>query len=256
MRPGLKLALDLLFGAVIPILILNYLTQTLTAPVAYVVAALVPVAWVAIDLLFITRTFNYITSYIGLSAIVSGALAFWFVDGLLFALKDSASYIVACLVFGGSLLVGRPLLNHFFAQVVQATTPERRQAVHGFLALPDMHRSVALGTLIIFFANLALGMVNFWLNATIVVAPFGGEEFNQQVARVNSITRVLFPLPSLGAFAGALYLMFRTAYRRLPLAPGESPFEADFWAALDQHQATGASQRGAAPVTSPRREDA
>lgn len=246
MGQGTKLALDLVFGAVIPIAVLNFLTAPLGAPLAYIVAALVPVGWIAVDLLFITRAFNFITSYIGLSAIVSGALAFWFVDGLLFALKDSASFAVAVAVFAGSLLAGRPLLQYFFAQVVRPDTPAKHAKLHTFLGEPPLRRAMIAGTAIVVAVNLILGAINFWLNRSIVVAPFGVEAFNQQVAQVNAITRLLFPVPSIAGFALAFYLVFRAAYRLLPVAPGTKAWDADFWALMDKR----ASDAGSAPPES------
>ena len=87
-----KLFLDILMGSVIPILILNNLNERLGTEITYVVAALVPVAWVLIDSLFITKRFNFITSYVGAFAIMRGLLAFWFVDGIQFAL-DRKSHV-------------------------------------------------------------------------------------------------------------------------------------------------------------------
>ncbi|HET6320182.1 MAG TPA: hypothetical protein VFG86_27305, partial [Chloroflexota bacterium] len=94
MPRALKLGLDLAMGAVLPILVLNNLTTRLGAPPAYVIAALIPVAWVVIDLLIITRQFNAITVAAGLTALGSGVLAFWFVDSVLFALKDTAGLLL------------------------------------------------------------------------------------------------------------------------------------------------------------------
>ena len=88
-----KLALDIVMGAVVPILILNNLTKPLGAPVAYVLAALVPVTYVLVDTFFISRRFNVITSYVALSAIMNGILAFWFVDGALYALNVEPDFI-------------------------------------------------------------------------------------------------------------------------------------------------------------------
>ncbi|MEL6936561.1 MAG: VC0807 family protein, partial [Cyanobacteria bacterium J06607_17] len=98
-----KLFFDILVGSVIPILILSNLNEQLGTETTYVVAALVPVVWVLIDSLFITKRFNFITSYIGAFAIVRGLLAFWFVDGIQFAFKDSVGSILLALVFGGSI---------------------------------------------------------------------------------------------------------------------------------------------------------
>ena len=94
-----------------------------------------------------------------------------------------------------------------------------------------------MGTVIIVVVNVVLGIVNYWLNLTIVVAPFGVEAFNQQVAQVNAITRVLFPIPSIASFGLALFIIYRAAHRQLPLEPGESPWEADFWALMARRAA-------------------
>ncbi len=42
-------------GAVVPTLVLSYLTDPLGAVPAYMVSALVPVGWVLVDLFFVTR---------------------------------------------------------------------------------------------------------------------------------------------------------------------------------------------------------
>jgi hypothetical protein len=229
MKQSTKLMLDILMGAVIPILILNYLTRPLGAPVAYVVAALVPVGWVAFDLFFLTKKFNFITSFIGLTAIVNGALAFWFVDGVRFAIKDTAALALNVLVFAGSILIGRPVLRFFAAQALNPDTAEREAALGELLDLPDVRRALVSGTLVIVLANLLMAAVNFYLNLTIVTAPFGGEEFNTQVARVNGITRILLPIPSIAAFAAGIYLVYRALYRELPTEAGKPQLESDFW---------------------------
>lgn len=84
-------------GTVVPILVLSYLSDPLGAVPAYLVSALVPVGWVLADLIFITGRFNFITGVLGLNAIVRGLLAFWFVDGALYALKDTVGSILMVL---------------------------------------------------------------------------------------------------------------------------------------------------------------
>jgi hypothetical protein len=85
---------------------------------AYLVSALIPVGWVLTDLALVSRRFNFITAFLGLNAIARGLLAFWFVDGALYALKDTVGSILAVLLFGGSLLLDRPLLGAFVAQAL------------------------------------------------------------------------------------------------------------------------------------------
>jgi inner membrane protein involved in colicin E2 resistance len=123
MGRSLKLGLDFLFGLVVPILILSRFSDELGNVTAYVVSALVPVTWVAVDLLFITKRFNFITSFLGLNAVVRGVLAFWFVDGLAYAFKDSVPSLLWVAVFGASLVFGRPLIGAFWSSL---STPARR----------------------------------------------------------------------------------------------------------------------------------
>jgi hypothetical protein len=229
MKRSTKLFLDIMMGAVIPILILNYLTGPLGAPMAYLAAALVPVAWVFTDLLFITRHFNFITSYIGLSAIVRGALAFWFVDGWQFALKDSAGAAVAGLVFAGSALAGYPIMRAFLVQALAPDTPAREESLGRLLAERPVARAIVLGNTLVLLWNLVGGAANFWLNLRIVTAPFGTEAFNQQVAQVNAITRLALALPEFVVFGVAFWLIYRALYRSLPSEEGKPQLESDFW---------------------------
>ncbi|MCG8349525.1 MAG: hypothetical protein MI924_17300 [Chloroflexales bacterium] len=229
MKQSTKLMLDIVMAAVIPILILRYLTEPLGAPMAYVVAALVPVGWVFADLFLITKRFNFITSYIGLSAIIRGALAFWFVDGVLFAIKDTASYIFATLLFGGMLLVGRPILQYFMAQALNPDTVDKETALNDLFRERNIYRALVIGTWIIVVTNILTGIANFWLNWVIVVAPFGTEAFNLQVAQVNAITRVALTFPDLISLSAAIWIVYRALFKQLPSEEGKSQFESDFW---------------------------
>ncbi len=216
-------------GAVIPILILNYLTRPLGAPVAYVLAAMVPVTWVFLDLFFITRRFNFITSYTGLSAVVSGILAFWFVDGFWYAIKDSSGFILSVLVFGITVLIGRPILQFFLTQALNPDTPEKEQSLRRLLAESTVFRALVTGSLLVIVSNAACGIANFWLNYTMVLARFGTEEFNMQVAQVNAITRVALLLPSMVALGFAFWLVYKAMFKALPKEEGKSQIESDIW---------------------------
>lgn len=229
-----KLLLDILMGAVIPILILNNLTKPLGAPTAYVLAALVPVTYVLVDTLFISRRFNAITTYVALTAIMQGVLAFWFVDGWRYALKDTAGLIVAVLLFFGSIAIGKPMMQYFAAQVFQPDTPAKDVALRKLFAKPDVKRSLVLTTALIGIENAVLAMINFALNINIVTAPFGTEQFNSQVAEVNAITRILFMVVAFAVFALAFYMVYRSVFKVLPSEEGKSQFESEFWDLMKQ----------------------
>lgn len=229
-----KTILDIVIGAVIPILILNNLSKPLGATTAYVVAALIPVAWVMFDLFALTRRFNFITSYTGLTAVVGGVLAFWFVDGLRYALKDTASLFLTIIIFGGSLLISRPIIKYFLIQTLNPDTPEREASLEALLAEPSMYRALALGTALITISAAVTAAVNMYLNLSMVTAQFGTELFNQQVARVNAISRIAFPLISFAGFGAALWIIYRALYRHLPSEEGKSQLESDLWVLIEQ----------------------
>ncbi|MDP9486016.1 MAG: hypothetical protein M3Q49_09580 [Actinomycetota bacterium] len=231
-RP-VKLAVDVLLGAVVPILVLSYLSEPLGAVPAYLISALVPVGWVVADLLFITKRLNFITAFLGLNALVRGLLAFWFVDGALFALKDSAGSVVTVLILGGSLLLGRPALRAFAEQGLDPRTPEQESALHGLFAERPVARTLVLGTAMLALVHAAAGAANFFLNLSIVTASFGTDGFNAQVAKVNAITRLAIGLPEGLATGLAIWLVFRALYALLRGVPGEG----DFWELVGKREA-------------------
>lgn len=229
MKGFTKLLLDIVMGAVIPILILNNLTKPLGAPTAYVLAALVPVAYVLVDTLFISRRFNAITTYVALTAIMQGALAFWFVDGWRYALKDTAGLVVAALLFIGSIVIGKPMMQFFASQVFQPDTPTKDSALKTLFAQPVVRSGMNVATGLIGLQNVLSGGVNLVLNLNIVKAAFGTEQFNGEVATVNGITRIIFTLASFAFFALAFYLAYRAIFKVLPSEDGKSQFESEFW---------------------------
>jgi hypothetical protein len=231
MKNVIKTIVDIVMGAVIPFIILYRFSgpERLGAVTAYIVAALVPVAWVFVDLFFVTKKFNFITSYVGFSSIISGLLAFWFVDGLLYAVKDTVGLLLRVAIFGGSVLIARPILKYFFIQALNADTPAKEHALEDLFGEPSVDRSFALATWIVVAETAAAAAVNFYLNLRMVLAAFGTELFNQQVAAVNAITRVALTVPSMIAFAIAMWLMYRAVYRHLPSEEGKSQLESDFW---------------------------
>ncbi len=226
-----KVILDLVFGAVLPILILNNFARLTGSSdtLAYIFAALVPVAYVLIDTLFISRRLNVITSYVALSTIISGILVFWYVDGIRYAIKDTAALIAGFLVFGGSILIGKPMLQFFAANIFQPDTPQKQRALNTLFADGNVRKNLVIGTAVIALYNVIAGVVNFILNLNIVKAAFGSAEFNAQVAEVNFITRIIFTIGSMAAFAGAIFLLYRALFARLPKEDDKSQFESDFW---------------------------
>lgn len=229
MSKSIKLTLDILIGAVAPVLILKYGTAPLGTLPAYLAAALVPVAWVLLDLLVLTRRFNFISAYGGAGAIMRGLLAFWYVDGATFAMKDSASYLLAVFIFGGSAFMVAPVTRAIALQGLDPDTPERKSAMNRLLEAPTVVRALKQSALIIGASNLGAGIVNYFINLKMVLAPFGTALFNDQVANVNAITRVVLVLPDMISLFWAFSLMYKAMYALLPAEEGTDPHSGDFW---------------------------
>ena len=210
----------MLLGAVVPILVLSYLSDPLGAVPAYLLSALIPVGWVLVDLFFLSRRFNFITAFLGLNAIVRGLLAFWFVDGALYTLKDTVGSILIVVVFGGSLLLGRPLLGAFVAQALDPRTPEQEASLERLFAERPVARTLLISTAGLALLNAATAAINFVLNLWIVTAPFGTGEFNSQVARVNALTRLTLSVPEFVVMGLMIWWVRLLAFAALLPAAG------------------------------------
>ncbi|AFY37877.1 hypothetical protein Lepto7376_1534 [[Leptolyngbya] sp. PCC 7376] len=237
MNRPVKLSLDILMGSVVPILILNNLNSQLGAVTTYIVAALVSVLWVFIDLLFITKRFNFITSYVGVFAIGRGVLAFWFVDGILFALKDTLAAIFTALVFGVSIIIHKPIIYYFVVQGLNPTSPQQEAFLKKLLDEPGVYRALVKGTKIVLLITLFTGAANFVLNLQMVVADFGTTIFNQQVARVNAITRIALTIPEFIGIGIAAVGIRQAILHYLPEEDDEAQDDSDFWTLLELREA-------------------
>ncbi|ESA32064.1 mfs transporter [Leptolyngbya sp. Heron Island J] len=242
-----KLILDIVMGSVIPILILNNLNEQLGTGTTYVVAALVPVAWIFVDLCFITKRFNFITSYIGTFAIMRGLLAFWFVDGVQFALKDSMGSIFTVLVFGGSIIIHKPIIYYFLMQGMNPESSQQEQALKALLKEPRVYRTLVKGTKLLVIVEVLIGVANFLFNLQIVVADFGTVMFNQQVAQVNAITRIVLTIPEFTGVGVAAMSIRRAMFYHLPKENNKDHDESDFWDLLKLRE----SQKAAELISPP-----
>jgi hypothetical protein len=194
-------------GAVIPLLILNYGTTRIGARPSFVLAGLIPAAYILFDVLFLTKRFNAITTIIGVTAITQGGLAFLTVSGWKYALQDTAGTIVTFLLFGVTLFVGKPMVQYFVLQVLEPQSPDEEALASRMLSDRGLHRIMIVGTLIILAENFLRGIANFLLAWKMVTAPFGTPEFNAQKASLESITRWLFMISNMGAMVGAIMLV-------------------------------------------------
>ena len=66
-----------------------------------------------------------------------------------FALKDTIAPLFNVVLFGGSILIGRPILRYFLAQALGPDTKERREAVGQLMGEKSILRSLIIGTIII-----------------------------------------------------------------------------------------------------------
>ena len=158
-----------------------------------------------------------------------GIQAFWYVDGALFAFKDSASYLLAVLIFGGSAFLAHPVTRAIALQGLDPDTPERKSAMDRLLIEPTVMRSLKRSALIIGATNIVAGLANYAINYKMVLAPFGTPAFNDQVANVNAITRIVLAFPDMLALFWAFSMMYKALYALLPADEGTDPHAGDFW---------------------------
>ena len=226
-RPRIpKTVWDLVFTLVIPILILspNILGSGVSVAEllgggtagnvrAYLVAALVPVAYVLVDLL-VNRNVSPVALIGGAGAIFSGALAFWYVDGFWYAIKDSARSYLTGILFLVSAATRVPFFRVFLDAASIGEKPEDRAATAEALRDPGVHRGLVWGTVAFALVDLVGGVVNSVVNYGRVTARFGSDAFNAQVAEVNAIMRVPGLVISLVGVFVAIALVQRAVKAR------------------------------------------
>jgi len=222
-----KTVWDLVFTLLIPILILspNILGSGISVADtvfgggtagnirSYLLAALIPVAYVLWDLL-VNRNVSPVALIGGVGAIFSGALAFWYVDGFWYAIKDSARSYLTGILFLISAATSVPLFRVFLDATSIGESPEHRAATAQAMRDPAVHKGLVLGTVVFAVFDLIGGVINSIVNYGRVVAKFGSDAFNAQVAEVNALMRVpSLALSLVGVFA-AVWLVQRAVKAR------------------------------------------
>ncbi|WP_291426806.1 VC0807 family protein [Deinococcus sp.] len=217
---------DLIFTLLIPILILNPnllgegigISSLLGSGEAgniraYLVAALIPVAYVMWDIL-VNRNVSPVALIGGAGALMSGALAFWYVDGFWYAVKDSARSYLTAVLFLISAGTRVPLFRIFLDAASIGENDTDRAATQQAMRDPGIHRGLVLGTVAFALIDLIGGLVNSAVNYGRVTAKFGSDAFNQQIAEVNAVMRVPGLLISLAGVAAAIWFVQRAVKQR------------------------------------------
>ncbi len=235
-----KLILDLIFTLAIPVALLSPsllgrdikhhgigFSDILGPVTTYIIAALIPVIYIAIDLLR-TRVFNPVTLLAGSGALAGGALAFLRIDGAAFALKDSYRHILTALVMGGSLILGTPFFKFMLKVGLGAASPPEKQGfLEQILNAPNTVKGLKYATIVMMLEGLIFGAVNFVVNFRIVTGKYGTEEFNGQIANAN----IKLYLPSLIATFIALGFAYYLVQRGIHQDFGKQVqlFDEDSW---------------------------
>lgn len=218
---------DLLFTLIIPILVLspNILGSGISIAEnvfgggtagnirAYLLAALIPVAYVIVDFL-IHRSVSPIAILGGIIALVRGALAFWYVDGWQFALKDSVPSLLFGLFALASLATRTPLFRVLIDAGSIAEGGESRAATQTAMRDPGVFGALKLATLSYAVVELASSVVNYFVNLRIVTGKFGASDFNAQIAQANAVMRVPGLVLTLMGVALGMFLLQRAVAAR------------------------------------------
>lgn len=230
-----KTVWDLVFTLIIPILILSpnvlgegigvasLLGEGQTGNIrAYLLAALIPVVYVLWDIVA-NRNVSPVALIGGAGAVFSGALAFWYVDGFWYAVKDSARSYLVGLAMLVSVLTPVPLFRVFLDAATIGEAPEDRALTNRALRDPAVHKGLIAGTLIFAFVDIIGGIVNSVVNYQRVTAKFGTDAFNAQIAEVNALMRIPSMVISLLGVFAAIYFVQKAVAKRY--GEGASVFE-------------------------------
>ena len=217
---------DLVFTLVIPILILspNILGSGVSVANiagggtggnvrAYLLAAFVPVVYVLWDIL-VNRNVSPVALLGGATALFSGALAFWYVDGFWYAIKDSARPFLTAIFAFVSAATAYPLFRIFLDAASIAESPAHRAATQVAMKAAPVARALVQATLLFGVIDVIGGVVNSIVNYRIVVARFGSDDFNAQVAQANAVMRLPGLAISLIAAGLAFWLVQRAVTAR------------------------------------------
>lgn len=180
---------------------------------AYLLAALIPVMYVAADLL-IHRAVSALALLGGAVALARGALAFWYADGPAYALKDSVPALLFGLLALGSLLGKTPLFHLLFDLGSVAETPEHRAATQEALRQPQLRVALRQATALYGLSELLSALLHYLLNLRIVTAQFGSDAFNVQVAESHAALRLPALILSLLAVGAGFWLLQRASRAR------------------------------------------
>ncbi|WP_425145550.1 VC0807 family protein [Deinococcus sp.] len=156
---------------------------------AYLLAALIPVVYVLWDIL-VNKNLSPVALLGGATALFSGALAFWYVDGFWYAIKDSARPIFTALFAFASVATAYPLFRIFLDAASIAESPQHRIATQVAMKSTPVARALIQATLAFGFIDLIGAVVNSAVNYRIVVGKFGTDAFNAQIAQANAVMRV------------------------------------------------------------------
>ncbi|UBV44372.1 hypothetical protein LAJ19_14490 (plasmid) [Deinococcus taeanensis] len=187
--------LRLTFGLILPLMILSpnlfWTNFSVAASLgggstgavrAYLLAALLPAAYELGDAL-IRRDRSLHSLYSVGTGVLSGALAFWFVDGFWYAFKTSVDLLLQGLLFLASALAGVALIKPLAIDgLLQQGAPASRQKLEEALRHPGMARAYRLSGLMIGSSKLVVGCLRVFVTCHVVTAAFGTEAFNAQVA--------------------------------------------------------------------------
>lgn len=210
---------DLVFTLIIPIAVLspNLLGSGLSAAEflgggqsgnirAYLLAALIPVGYVAWDLIR-NRNLSPVAIMGGAGALLSGALAFWYVDGLLYALKDSARSYAFGIAFLVSAFINMPLTRIILEMVALGSSEDEQSRLKQAIQQPSIFQALKSSSIAFGIVDIVGGLVNSVVNYLRVVAPFGSSDFNAQIAEVNAIMRMPTLVISFVGMALAYFIL-------------------------------------------------
>ncbi|GEM44502.1 hypothetical protein [Deinococcus cellulosilyticus] len=210
----LNLLLNLLMTALFPLVALQKklpgldwgLHELITPAGAFMVAALVPATYLLVQR-WQSRKTSVLWLLVTVSTLLNALMGFWWVSGLLFALKDSSGSLFLATCTGLSLVLRRPLFGFILWEFLQPQGEVQQQVLRDFMEKGRGRQLVWFSTFLLCVKGLTVAGLNISIKFQLVKSPFGTPDFNAQLAEAMTLMIPIAYLATLVTYS-VLFLVW------------------------------------------------
>lgn len=207
--------LNIIVNIVFPAIILNKLSgpEKLGPFYAMLLALSLPVLYGAWEFMT-TRHHNFVSILGFVSILLTGGLGLLQVDGVWFAAKEASIPGIIAVVTIGSMWTSKPLVKIMIYNDRVINTAKVEEALDRRGNRKEFSDLMIKTTLILALSFVISAALNFFLAIWVLKAPAGTPEFNEQLAKMTTLSYPVIVIPSLVVMMLAVWMLIR-GLRRL-----------------------------------------